>query len=119
MPPYEHHIFVCTNQRPPGHPRSCCNDKGGTDVRLKFVEAIGKRGLKGRIRANKTGCLNACELGVAVVIYPQGVWYLGVTPDDVEEIFATSIEGDGVVQRLVAGDDSWERLAQLRGLPEK
>lgn len=119
MPPYEQHIFVCTNQRPADHPRGCCHDKGGTEVRLKFAEAIARRGLKGRVRANKTGCLNACELGVAVVIYPQGVWYLGVTPDDVEEIFATSIAGDGIVQRLVAGNDSWERLATLRGLPEK
>ncbi|MEE9465536.1 MAG: (2Fe-2S) ferredoxin domain-containing protein [Candidatus Neomarinimicrobiota bacterium] len=102
FPTYEQHIFFVP-----------------ISARPVIPEAVARQGLKGRVRANKTGCLNACELGVAVVIYPQGVWYLGVTPGDVDEIFATSIEGDGIVQRLVAGDVSWERLARLRCLPEK
>jgi (2Fe-2S) ferredoxin len=117
--PYEKHIFICTNQRRADHPRGCCDDKGGSEVRLKFADALARRGLKSRIRANKAGCLNACELGVAVVIYPAGIWYLGVTPQDVEEIVETSLAGDGVVERLAAGPDSWERLASIRGLPEK
>lgn len=119
VPPYEKHIFICTNQRRAGHPRGCCDDKGGSQVRLEFAEALARRGLKGQIRANKAGCLNACELGVAVVMYPAGIWYLGVTPQDVAEIVETSLLGDGIVQRLAAGPDSWERLASIRGLPEK
>ena len=119
FPPYEKHIFICNNQRSAGHPRGCCDEKGGSELRLAFVEALDRRGLKGRIRANKTGCLNACELGIAVVIYPAGTWYLGVTPQDVEEIVETSLAGDGIVERLVAGPDSWERLASMRGLPDK
>lgn len=116
MQPFEKHIFVCTNQRPVSSPKGCCNDKGGSELRVAFVTGLAKRGLKGPVRANKSGCLDACELGPTVVIYPAGVWYLKVTPDDVEEIIETSIVGDGVVKRLVATPDHWERLGQLRAI---
>ena len=114
MSRFEKHIFVCTNQRPQGHPRGCCHDKGSVATRLAFVKGLAARGLKGKVRANKSGCLDACELGTTVVIYPQGLWYLGVTPDDVEEILDTSIMGDGIVNRLLAGPDEWEFIRRLR-----
>ena len=114
MARFEKHIFVCVNERPPGHPRGCCYEKGAMDIRTAFVEDLAQRGLKGIVRANKAGCLDACEMGATVVVYPQAVWYLGVTPDDVAEIVDTSITGDGVVERLVAKPEDWERLRQIR-----
>ncbi len=119
MARFEKHIFVCTNQRPEGHPRGCCHDKGSMETRLAFVKGLTARGLKGKVRANKTGCLDACELGTTVVIYPEGTWYLGVTPGDVEEILDTSVTGDGIVNRLVAGPDDWEHIRQIRGTEKR
>ena len=118
MPPYEKHIFVCTNERPEGHPRGSCARRGGFDVRLALVKELAAKGLRGKVRANKSGCLDACELGVSVVVYPEGVWYLGVTPEDADEIIETSITGDGIVERLAATPEDWERLRSLRAAAE-
>ena len=114
MPPFEKHLFVCTNQRAAGHPRGCCADKAGLEIRAAFAQGLAGRGLKGKVRANKSGCLDACEMGAAVVVYPQGVWYLGVTLDDVDEIIEQSIVSDEVVQRLVATPEKWDQLQQIR-----
>lgn len=111
---YEKHIFVCNNERSPNHPRGCCLARGGAEIRLAFVNELKERGLKGIVRANKSGCLDVCELGAAVVIYPAGIWYLGVTSDDVAEIVETSIVNDGVVERLAATSSSWQRLKEIR-----
>lgn len=111
---YEKHIFVCTNERSPNHLRGCCLNRGGAEIRLAFVNELKDRGLKGIIRANKSGCLDVCELGAAVVIYPAAIWYLGVTSDDVAEIVETSIVNDGVVERLAATSSSWQQLKEIR-----
>ena len=70
--------------------------------------------MKGEVRANKSGCLDACELGASVVIYPDNIWYTRVSPDDVDEIFETSILNNGVVERLVATEDTWKELQAIR-----
>ena len=116
---YEKHIFICTNERSPNHPRGCCTDRGGAEIRLAFVNELKDRGLKGIVRANKTGCLDACELGATVVIYPAGIWYLGVTSDDVAEIVDTSIVNDSVVKRLAATSASWQQLKDIRESDKK
>ena len=119
MPPYDKHIFICTNERPEGHPRGSCARKGGFDVRLAFAKGLAQRGLKGQMRANKSGCLDACEMGVAAVVYPAGTWYIGITPDDVDEIIETSPVEDGIVSRLAADDNSWAELDAARQREKK
>ncbi|MGQ0507616.1 MAG: (2Fe-2S) ferredoxin domain-containing protein [Myxococcaceae bacterium] len=99
-PPYDRHIFVCTNRRPDGNPKGCCASKGSEEVRLRFKQELDKRGVKGAVRANAAGCLDACEYGVAVVVYPDNVWYAGVKPDDVSEIVDEHILGGRPVGRL-------------------
>ncbi|MFQ5599185.1 MAG: ferredoxin [Candidatus Krumholzibacteriia bacterium] len=101
MPRFDRHIFVCENVRPARHPRGCCAQKGSPEVRARFKKLIRENGLRGRVRANSAGCLDQCERGVTVVIYPEGVWYGGVTCDDVDEIFERHVLGDEVVERLV------------------
>ena len=81
---------------------------------MKFVQLINQYGLKGKIRANKSGCLDVCELGAAVVIYPDNIWYTRVSVNDVDEIFKTSILKNGVVKRLVATKDTWNELQIIR-----
>lgn len=100
MPGYERHVFVCENVRPAGHPRGCCTEKGGPAVRARLKALVAEHGLKGRVRANASGCLDQCERGVTVVVYPEGVWYGAVTPADAEEIFTRHILGGEVVERL-------------------
>jgi (2Fe-2S) ferredoxin len=96
---FDKHIFICINQRSAESPKGCCGDEG-TAVRVAFVQELAKRGLINKVRANKSGCLDTCSLGPSVVIYPAGIWYKGVTPEDVPEIVEASIIGDGVVNRL-------------------
>jgi len=100
MSRFERHVFICENTRPPDHPRGCCAAKGSAAVRERFKELVAEHGLKGRVRANMAGCLDNCERGISVVVYPDGVWYGGVTLADVDEIFTRHILGGQVVERL-------------------
>jgi (2Fe-2S) ferredoxin len=104
MPHFERHVFVCTNERPAGHPKGCCKLKGSEDVREAFKKELAARGLKKRVRANAAGCLDQCELGVSVVIYPEQVWYGHVTVADVPEIIEQHIIGGQYVTRLMMPD---------------
>ena len=113
-PKYNKHIFVCINERDENNPKGDCSRCGGKDIRMKFVQLINKHGLKGKVRANKSGCLDACEMGACVVIYPGSQWYVKVTPKDVEEIFETSVLNNGTVDRLAATDETWEELNEIR-----
>ena len=83
---FDKHIFICTNDRGVNNnTRQSCGSCGGLDIRKKFVKLINESGLKGKVRANKSGCLDICEQGPAVVIYPKGFWYLGIKIRDVKK----------------------------------
>jgi (2Fe-2S) ferredoxin len=69
-------------------------------VRSAFKAELHKRGLKGLARANGSGCLDACEDGPTVVVYPEGVWYGKVKPEDVPEIVESHLVGGRPVERL-------------------
>jgi (2Fe-2S) ferredoxin len=101
MPPYQRHVFICVNQRPPDDPRGCCSAKGSEQVRDAFKVGLKSRGLSRIVRANAAGCLDACALGISVVIYPEAVWYGGVTMGDVEEIIEKHVMDGKVVERLL------------------
>jgi (2Fe-2S) ferredoxin len=96
----KHHVFVCLNERPSGHPRGCCRTKGAEEVLQTFKTAVSDAGLKSEVRAQKAGCLDTCEFGVSVVVYPDNVWYGGVTPKDVPEIVRSHLIEGQPVQRL-------------------
>jgi len=99
-PPYVRHVFTCTNRRPDGSPKGCCASKGGDEVRLEFKRQLDAHGL-GEVRSNIAGCLDACERGVSVVIYPDAVWYGGVTVADVKEIVEEHVIAGRPVARLL------------------
>ncbi len=98
---YERHVFVCENRRPDGHPRGCCAGRGGVEVKEALKAELKARGLLARVRAHSAGCLDACERGPVMVVYPEGVWYGGVTPEDVPEIVERHLVGGEPVERLV------------------
>lgn len=101
MSAYKYHIFVCGNQRPPGSSRPCCDPEGAAELHAMFKKLLADRGLKDRARANKAGCLDQCEHGPNIVVYPEQTWYGNVRPDDVEEIVDSHIVGGKAVERLV------------------
>ncbi|HEV2172497.1 MAG TPA: (2Fe-2S) ferredoxin domain-containing protein [Nitrospira sp.] len=105
MPKFEKHIFVCGNQRPPGSARGCCDPDGKAELQKLFKDKLKERGLKGKVRANQSGCLDQCEHGPTVVVYPDAVWYGHVTPSDVDEIVDAHIVGGKPVERLMLADE--------------
>lgn len=100
MPAFTHHIFVCGNRREPGHARGCCDPEGNEALKAAFKRELDRRGLKPLVRANSAGCLDQCELGPCVVIYPQAIWYGGVTPADVPRIVEETIVNGRVIEEL-------------------
>jgi (2Fe-2S) ferredoxin len=99
-PHYERHVFICVNRRDPDNPKGSCAQRGADAVRDEFKRVLHERGLKGRIRANAAGCLDQCSRGVAVVVYPEQVWYGGVKVEDVCQIIDEHLIGDVPVERL-------------------
>jgi (2Fe-2S) ferredoxin len=104
MAKFDKHIFICTNTREAGHPRGCCNPTGDGELQRLFKVKLAQKGLKAAVRANKSGCLDQCELGPTVVVYPEAVWYGHVKPEDVDEIIDAHILGNRPVERLMLAD---------------
>ena len=100
MPPFERHVFICQHVRDPSSPKGCCSAKGADEIRSKLKKLTFDAGLRGRVRINSAGCLDQCELGVSMVVYPEGVWYGRVTLSDVDEIFSEHVLNGRPVARL-------------------
>jgi (2Fe-2S) ferredoxin len=97
---YERHVFFCCNQRQNGE--ACCNDKGASGMRdyaKKRVKELGLSG-PGKVRVNQAGCLDRCEEGPCVVVYPDAVWYTYVDRADIDEIIEEHLQAGRVVERL-------------------
>lgn len=97
--PYTHHVFVCTNERAAGHLRGDCASKGSVALHGALKAAVKAACPDANIRINKSGCLDTCEQGISIVVYPDNVWYGGVTQDDVGEI-AAGLASNCPVERL-------------------
>lgn len=98
---FKRHVFVCTNKREDGNPKGCCASKGGQDLRDKMKKRAAELGLHGLVRINNAGCLDACDQGIAIVIYPEQVWYRAVSLEDIEEILQKHIINGEVVERCL------------------
>jgi (2Fe-2S) ferredoxin len=116
MPSFQRHVFVCINERPADHPKGCCKAKGGIEVRDKLKSELTARGISKIIRANNAGCLDQCEYGVSVVVYPEQVWYGHVTVDDIPELIDKHLVGGEVVERLLQPDQP--HLGERRTFPK-
>jgi (2Fe-2S) ferredoxin len=101
---FTRHIFVCINQRPKDDPRGCCANQGSEKLHAFFKKEVDRLGLKGTVRANKAGCLDHCEYGPSVVIYPEGVWYWVGSEADVTEIMERYVVKGEIVERLLMPD---------------
>jgi len=97
---YKHHVFFCTNKRSDG--RECCEDHCAADRRAYLKKRTKELGLVGQggVRVNTAGCLDRCELGPVIVVYPQETWYSYVDEEDLEEILQEHLIGGREVTRL-------------------
>lgn len=97
---YRHHVFFCCNQREDGKP--CCEARGATAMREHAKERIRQLDLRGagQVRINQAGCLDRCDEGPCVVVYPEGVWYTYVDRSDIDEIIDEHLVNGRVVERL-------------------
>lgn len=103
----DRHVFVCSQQRPPGHPRGSCAHKGASQLLQTFWAELQKRQAYEQVAITYSGCLGPCEGGPNVVVYPEGVLYQGVQPVDVPDIFEQHLLKGEPVQRLLAPEGSW------------
>src|SRR5574341_1869158 len=104
MAKFQHHVFVCQNERTQDDPRGCCLAKGSAAVLEALKVKTHACGLKRIVRVNKAGCLDQCAKGVTVVVYPEAVWYGGVQVSDVDEIVERHLLRGEPVQRLLIPD---------------
>ena len=104
MPLFEHHLFICTNERDESASRPSCLPEGIKKLKSAFKDALKDAGLKSKVRANESGCLDQCEHGPVVVVYPDAVWYGHVQLRDVEEIVTEHLVGGRPVERLRLAD---------------
>jgi (2Fe-2S) ferredoxin len=97
---YQRHVFFCCNRREP--PEACCAAHGADEMqqyakgRIKALKLNGP----GKVRMNRAGCLDRCEEGPVLVVYPEAVWYTYVDRADIDEIIDRHVIGGEVVERL-------------------
>ena len=85
--------------------RRACTADGGSDLHTRLKQLAQAAGLGHRVRINKAGCLDQCEHGPVVVVYPEAVWYGNVQPEDAAAIVEEHLAGGRPVERLRIADE--------------
>ena len=100
MSHFQYHVFFCCNQREAG--AACCNDHGAQELRdyakgrIKDLKLSGE----GKVRINMAGCLDRCDEGPVLVVYPEETWYTYVDREDIDEIISEHLQNGRPVERL-------------------
>jgi (2Fe-2S) ferredoxin len=84
------HLFVCTNTIASGKP--ACGRRGGDAVMAAVQQRLIERGAT-EIFVTSCGCLGPCFDGPNAVVYPDGVWYGGLTPADAPGLADHLVDG--------------------------
>ncbi len=97
---YSYHIFFCTNQRPEGN---CCQNYQAQEMRDYLKQRTKELGIigKGKVRANTAGCMDRCQYGPVMVIYPEETWYTFKNKSDIDEIITEHLQNGHLVERLL------------------
>ncbi|MCK5902220.1 MAG: (2Fe-2S) ferredoxin domain-containing protein [Cocleimonas sp.] len=100
MSHYQHHVFLCTNLRSDGS--NCCQQHGAQSLRDYMKKRSKALGLvrSGQVRINTAGCLNRCDQGPVMVVYPEAVWYSFVDQEDIDDILEQHLLKGQIVDRL-------------------
>lgn len=107
MPKPKKHVFVCTQNRGPGHPRGSCQQNNCNEVIDEFMLEFQQRDLRANFALTPTGCIGPCGSGPSVLVYPEGIMYGKVTREDVKAIIDEHLLGDTPVERLKVPADIW------------
>ncbi len=97
---FDFHVFVCTNRRPDGHSRGSCAARGSEHLRDYMKARAKELGLK-RVRINSSGCLDRCESGPCIVVYPDGIWYRVDTVADVDRVLLAHLQSGERAETLM------------------
>jgi len=100
MSHFSKHVFFCTNKRANGE--TCCANHGVDELRAYAkdrTKALGLAG-EGKVRINSAGCLDRCDSGPVMVVYPDAVWYTFVDKEDIDEIVESHLKNGKAVDRL-------------------
>lgn len=99
---YKRHIFFCLNERDQQAERPCCAHAGAEQLQAYAKSQAKAKDLlgDGKLRINKSGCLDRCELGPVAVVYPEGIWYRYFDKDDIDEIIESHLINGQPVDRL-------------------
>ncbi|TGK12546.1 (2Fe-2S) ferredoxin domain-containing protein [Leptospira fluminis] len=104
---YKKHVFVCDNIREEGERPSC--GRAGSPLLLAYMKKrLKELGLKDRIRIQRSGCLDRCELGPVQVSYPEGIWFSIKTEEDAEIFLRNYIEKENAdsIRHLLLEDEN-------------
>ncbi|OIO72493.1 MAG: ferredoxin [Zetaproteobacteria bacterium CG_4_9_14_3_um_filter_49_83] len=107
MPKPKKHVFICVQNRPAMHPRGSCVAKGATAVYEAFARQFEKEKLFGEFALTTTGCLGPCMKGPTVLVYPDGVMYAQLKPEDVPGIIEQHLKGGKPVEDLMISPNIW------------
>ena len=89
--PYQKILFVCINKREPRE--VCCAQRDSEAIAEALKARVKALGFSRAVRVSKSGCQDVCAKGPNVMVFPDYVWYHGVTQDDVERIIQDTIQG--------------------------
>lgn len=92
--PYARTLFVCTHAREGGRVACANPGRGGVELCEALKDGVKKAGLKGRVRVARSGCLDLCEQGPNVFLYPSGEWFSGLKPEDAPTLVAKLVAPD-------------------------
>lgn len=101
---YTHHAFFCINERVNGE--ACCAQLGANrlfDYAKKRCKELDLNG-RGKVRVNRAGCLDRCNFGPVLVVYPEGIWYQLVDESDIDEIIDQHFLQGEPVKRLMLNE---------------
>jgi (2Fe-2S) ferredoxin len=107
MPEFQYHLFICENMRNADHPRGSCGATGSKSLRDELKAEVKKQkdNIPGPVRINTAGCLDQCEHGPVLVVYPQGIWYGPIQPDDCQRIVSETLVNGRIIADLQIAPD--------------
>ncbi|MBI2303993.1 MAG: YHS domain-containing protein [Chloroflexi bacterium] len=94
MKAYRKHVYVCTFG-------GNCQKRGSEPIAPTLKSILEEKGLAQEIRVTKSGCVGACGFGPNLVIWPDGVWYYGLKPEDLAQVVEEHLVGGREIERLL------------------
>lgn len=107
MPRPDIHVFICSQQRPAGHPRGSCGEKGAAALMPAFSQSLIKHNLVNKVSLVATGCLGPCQVGASVLVFPGAHLYANVKEGNVETIIQEHLIGGAPVAAKLAPAELW------------